>query len=546
MDRRRFLYLSGGFAALAARAGGSSILSPVAGNGGTAEGLLGMYVHEGWPYNHPYAARTWTVEDWRGYADGLSKLGYNMVVMWPALEIMPEPLMPSDRAQIEKTANVIGVLRRDFGFRVFLTLCPNLIANERVARRYSFERRPLFSSVEFVDPSNVAAMKRMIAWREQLLRPLSQMDGIAIIDSDPGGFPGSTNSQFASLLEQHRHMLDRLRPGIDLYYWMHVGWEAYCDYYATGRFRWGTPLEAEDVLKKIKSYDPQPWGITIHTLNPPPNGTDLNLAKRFGLATTALAFNYGAIEGEPEFPLTNFGGDAAFKAGEARAPLGVVGNAQTHCVQLPNTFAFARGAKGHPISAHDYVQFADGLIEGKAGLVVSAWRAIEGSDSKQMRVIAADLDAIRDAALRPGNLSGLLFGNPHRFLSDLGFQLRMKAAFVDFVGASQETIDYEKFRLFVAATAAWQKRNGFQAAWPSIWSEKWKGLAETLKKLKSPSLDRILAESSPDNGNWNITSYVAPGSTPFERVQNLYHEWDTNGFRLIAEMQKISQRTGPR
>ena len=47
---------------------------------------VGMYVHQHWPYKHPYAARTWTLEDWRGYADGLKKLGYNTIMIWPLLE----------------------------------------------------------------------------------------------------------------------------------------------------------------------------------------------------------------------------------------------------------------------------------------------------------------------------------------------------------------------------------------------------------------------------------------------------------------------------
>ena len=37
--------------------------------------LVGMYVHQHWPYNHPYAARTWAYEDWHGYLDGLHRLG---------------------------------------------------------------------------------------------------------------------------------------------------------------------------------------------------------------------------------------------------------------------------------------------------------------------------------------------------------------------------------------------------------------------------------------------------------------------------------------
>ena len=543
MNRRTFLYLTAGLAGLASQSARGAIFFPDTLNRSAPSNVLGMYVHEGWPYNHPYAARTWTVEDWPGYADGLSKIGYNTIVIWPALEIMPEPLMPSDRAQIEKMTTVIDMLHREFSFRVLLTLCPNLVAYRPVAEKYNFERRALFSSVKFVDPSNISAMKHMIAWREQLLRPLVQMDGMAIIDSDPGGFPGSNNAEFASLLLDHRHMLDRLRPGIELYYWMHVGWEAYCAYYGTGHFRWGTPAEANDVLKKINKDDPLPWGITIHTLNPPPNGTDLNLAKRFGLASQTLAFNYGAIEGEPEFPLTNFGGDAAFKAGAARAPHGVVGNAQTHCVQLPNTFAFARGAKSQPISPDDYAQFADGLIEGKGDLIVNAWRAVELSDPRRMRSVAEELDAAGRAPIRTGPLNGLLFGRAPRFLSDLVYQLRMRAAFVDLMAGSEAQIDSERFRVFVMTTEQWQQQNGYQSAWPSIWSKKWQGLGETLRSLKSPSLDKILAETSwvAKTHDGTITSQQAEGTTPFEQVQNLYHKWDTNGSRLILEMQKASE-----
>src|ERR1700722_13296847 len=56
------------------------------------EKIIGMYVHQHWPYNHPYAARTWTLEYWRVYADGLHRLGYNTFLIWPMLETMPDPL----------------------------------------------------------------------------------------------------------------------------------------------------------------------------------------------------------------------------------------------------------------------------------------------------------------------------------------------------------------------------------------------------------------------------------------------------------------------
>ena len=52
-----------------------------AGGASYAGKVIGMYIHQHWPYHHPYAARTWTLEDYRGYADGLKKLGFNTLVI---------------------------------------------------------------------------------------------------------------------------------------------------------------------------------------------------------------------------------------------------------------------------------------------------------------------------------------------------------------------------------------------------------------------------------------------------------------------------------
>src|SRR4051812_16259449 len=81
--------------------------------------MIGLYIHQHWPYNHPYAARTWTLEDWRGWADGLQKLGYNTVLVWPLLETIPEPMTPSDRAYLTKLGKVIDMLHHDFHMRAY-------------------------------------------------------------------------------------------------------------------------------------------------------------------------------------------------------------------------------------------------------------------------------------------------------------------------------------------------------------------------------------------------------------------------------------------
>ncbi len=533
MKRRRFVQLMAAAAGYAVQPASSAPRLVTDHEPGAPGPILGMYIHEGWPYKHPYAARTWTVEDWRGYADGLRKLGYNMLAIWPVLETIPQPPTPSDRAHLETTAKVIELLHRQFGMRVFLILCPNTVVNNSVASQYTFEQRYFYASLNYFNPGDPVALRKAIAWREELLRPLANMDALVIIDSDPGGYPGSTNDQFVNLLMEHRRMLNRLRPGIELCYWMHVGWEAYCRYYATGKFAWGTPAEAQDVLTKLKKADPSPWRITIHTMDPPPNGTDLQLAEKMGLAPTSLAFNYGAIEGEPSFPMTNFGGDTAFKAGGARAPGGVVGNAQTHCVQLPNTFAFARGAQGQPVSQTDYVHFAGELLSGRGELLVDAWQALAAKDTQQMRAMADKLGTLRTQDLVPGRLGGLLFGSPQRFVSDLMHEMRMRAAYVEFIAASQDHVDKEKFRAFLAATIAWQGIHGYQTVW--LWPE----MTDVLRKLNSPAIDKLLMEA-----DYRTAQSQGTGGTAFERHQNFFKQWDNYTPRLIAAMEEALKKLG--
>jgi hypothetical protein len=484
--------------------------------------IIGMYVHQHWPYNHPYAARTWTLEDWRGYADGLRKLGYNTVLIWPVLETTPNPLTPSDRANIEKIASVIDMLHKEMQMRVYLTLCPNVGCRNEEAARATFEKRHFFYCDTRVNPGDPTALKRLIDWRETQFRPLAAADGVAIIDSDPGGYAGSTSAEFVNLLAEHRKMFDRLRPGIELWYWMHVGWEGYCRFYKTGRFSWGTPEEQLDTLSRLKAINPEPWGIA--------NG--LQYAEKLGIANRVISFNYGRIEGEPSFPMTNFGGDTAYTGGQGGTSRGVMGNAQTHCLQLPNTFAFVRGATGKPLTDADYVRFADDLLTGQGSLIVDAWRAMPGTDTARMQGLADKLEALPDSALKPGPLKGLLFGNPRRFVTDLVMQLRLRAAYESFLAATRSNADpKEAFSRFVTAVDTWQRQHGYENAW---W---WPGLDEALRKLNSPAINAVLGTQ------FNIESGPDPKSkeSPFEQVQADLRRTESYTTRLIEAMRKAQR-----
>ncbi len=486
--------------------------------------LVGMYVHQHWPYNHPYAARTWTFEDWHGYADALHQLGYNAILIWPVLETMPNPLTPSDRAHLAKIARVIDMLHQEFGMRAYIALCPNVVANNAEAAKSTFEKRHFFACDARANPADANAMHAMLEWRATLLATLKQMDGVAIIDSDPGGYPGSTNAEFVELLAGHRQLLDKLRPGIELIYWMHVGWLGYGRFYQTGTLSFSTEEESVDMLTRLKERNLEPWGLA--------NG--MAAAQKLGLESRVINFNYGRIEGEPSFPMTNFGGSSAYKGGAAPSARGVMGNAQTHCVQLPNTFAFARGASGQPVTEHDYVLFANNVLPGLGELIVRAWKALAATDLEPMRLSCRELSEIPDERLaQPGRLKGLLFGSPRRFINDLVMMLQLRAAFETLrVAADNNKPTKHELDDFVVQARAWQEQHGYENSW---W---WPNLSETLHKLNSPEVNAVLDNRFDPFANPKL----APGETPFQYVARKLREEESFTPRLLTALDTTAKR----
>lgn len=480
---------------------------------------LGMYIHQHWSYNHPYAARTWTIEDWRGYLDGLHRLGYNSILIWPMLEIMPNPLTPSDEANLKKIAAVIDLAHENYNMKVSIVFCPNVSPRSEEGSKYTFEKRPFFHTDERVDPADPVAFGKLMEWREGLFHPLAKADGLSIIDSDPGGYPNSTNLDFVYILKAHRRMLDRLRPGIQIDYWAHFGWESYCRFYATGILERGAPSEPAQAIALMSKQHMEPWGVA--------SGYGPHLADSIGMSDRVIAYNYGAIENEPSFPFTLFGGDRAYSGGKNGGARGAMGNAQTHCVQLPNTFAFARGAQGLPAETKDYIDFANDLIPGQGKLIVESWQALQGEDVNKMNACAKQLSALKPASLKGGPLQGLLFGDPARFINDLVLQLKTVSTLYDLRAAvnadAKKDIVKKKFGAFISAADAWQGKHGYSNHWY------WPVMQETLAKLKSKQLDATLA---------TLTWVSDEGDTPFDKVKNGLARLEDYTPRLIASMKK--------
>ena len=206
--------------------------------------MLGMYVHTHWGYNHPYAARTWTLEDWDHYLSGLASLGYDLVMLWPMLDCMPPEPNASDRAFLNKIRQVIDLAHNRYGMRFTVTIGANIIGNDR-SPDYPFEQRPYFVCERKCNPADPADVRLLMDGRRRQLEPLKAADALVMIDSDPGGYIGSTNAEFVTLMRAHIDLFHEFNPNAEMIYWMWVGWENY------NRF-WATALET-------KPGDPEPY-----------------------------------------------------------------------------------------------------------------------------------------------------------------------------------------------------------------------------------------------------------------------------------------------
>ncbi len=349
------------------------------------------------------------------------------------------------------------------------------------------------------------------------------MDGLVVIDSDPGGYPNSTNKEFVNLLMRHRQALDRLRPGaIELVYWVWAGWQAYGRFHATGEFAYGTAAEYLETLTMLKEQNPEPWGIA----------RGLEYAEKLGLQAKVINFNYGAIELEPVFPMTNFGphaGGDPYKSGQDAGPRGTQANAQTHCIQLPGTFAFARGARGLPLADADYIQFAEDLIPGQGQRIFSAWKALSGLQSEAMRQCAAELKRLIKEKLEPGPLKGLLFGNANRFIKDLYIMLCLKAAALDFIEASEANRPLlQPLEELISRLDRWQVTTGYDGWWG------WAcgcDLNKSLLKLNSPQLAEFIRGSG-------LGFMKTEAGTPMERIVSGLYRNESETLRLIRTLKK--------
>ncbi|MDK1030896.1 MAG: hypothetical protein QGD94_02710 [Planctomycetia bacterium] len=414
--------------------------------------LLGMYMHMHWGYNHPYCARRWSIDDWRAYLSGLTALGYNLLQIWPMVDTMPLPLTPSDRAHLEKMKKVITIAH-EFEMTVHVGASANTIGNSK-AGDYDFVGRPYFVAERLLNPADKAQVRELVEARKVFLEPLAEADGFWIIDSDPGGYQGSTAEEYVHLLAVHRRLLDGLRPGIKLLSWMWAGW--------TDKHN-GEPQRRAwvDAARGLAELDPEPWGFLACQKE------HFKIIEDLGLLSRAIYFPYGTIEDEPSYPWTNCSidrieGAFTYIPAEKRR-LGVMGNAQSHCVQLPHTCFFQHFACGGTKEDVDLQGFAEDVAPGFGKPLADGWHAMGGEDQSAPETALAALGRIPTASPMPvGRLSGLCFGRPGRLVDDLGAQVALKIAILKLREQVSRDGDVNgALRDLVKCLGVWSARLGF-------------------------------------------------------------------------------------
>lgn len=422
----------------------------------------GMYAHTAWIYHYPYALRAWREEDWMHYVDILYYLNINLFMLWIPAGLMPLPHSEADRAILEMFRDVIAHAREHRGMTVWVIECPNNYLSERVDAPFEQREYWRYYVEQLKNPGDPGQSQQILASRAAFYRIVNNADGYALIDGDPGGWPGSPSKGLVQLFIANRALLDELTVlgrRTTLIYWTWWGWGT-----ESREGNW------EAVYRGLMDRVAEPWEIIVCYPE------HMRLAARLGLLSKAMVLPYGAIEGEPSSPLTMISRDRLAQGIEMALQnpdvRGVMGNAQTPLVQLPNIAILARllwDAAGRDEAADEALRSLGRLIyPDQAELLAHSWALLAGGEARLIFDAADRLDvAIQGGALgRLGIIGRSLFPTADLIARDLVLLLQMRGYAELFkerwnAGADEEIltaclVDYCRHNL------RWQMRHGYQ------------------------------------------------------------------------------------
>ncbi|MCX6623594.1 MAG: hypothetical protein NTY38_21520 [Acidobacteria bacterium] len=432
--------------------------------------VRGLYLHQHWRYNYPYAAWSWTVEDWKRALDIAAYLRVNLVLLWPHMDMLAPPLNAPEQDYLSDVRAIVDYARRKRGIEVWLVEPANILLDAPDAKRVPLENRDYYAWAHSAgvsraghaykpgaaqknpgDPRDLAAL---LANREALYRLVPNADGYGYIDMDPGGYPNSPSSEFVDLYVENRKLLNRYheRPReAKLFYWVAGGW--------------GRGTKDENVRETLRAFEqrvPGPWELLFYPAH-------RKTIQELGYGSRAILFPYNIIEREPSFPLTNLNFEAIRQV-DSSGMKGVIANSQSYLLQLPNLFHLLRGSWSREVrSAAEPVllgSLAKLVYAERHSFLAQGWEQLGRPGSREASAAAEQVrEALHGRLGRLGVLGEYLFPASDQVLRDLAVMLRIHARAetvreLAAAGASEKELS-QAVAAYLRELLDWQRVNGF-------------------------------------------------------------------------------------
>jgi hypothetical protein len=429
--------------------------------------LRGMYAHQHWQYKYPYALRSWKLEDWKRYIDILAQFRVNLFQIWTMVGIIPDPPSPEDWEYLKKYDEIIRYAREERGMvQVWPGECANNIATS--AHHMPIENREYFVVEELRDPGEPKQFREIMANRANMYEATPRGDGYWIIDADPGKWVGSPPSEFVDLFIGNRKLIEQYNKKPEqtkLIYWMWWGWGV--------EFAARSEKNIREAVKDLEQRLKGPFWNTVS------NETHLKIASDFNRIDRSVYFPYGAIEGEPSFPLTKISFDLIKERFRLIAGYpeiaGVMGNAQTPLVQFPNIHFFSalcwNPENANRPAKEALLDLSRRIYPDSAEMIAEGWYQLSLNEPASCRSSAEALERqlAQKRLGRPGVVGKYLFPNGETLIQDLIPTLRMHAFALDALrqlgNAPPEPSSLaEAISGYLSQGAILQQNNGFHVA----------------------------------------------------------------------------------
>jgi len=430
----------------------------------------GLYLHQHWRYNYPWATWSWSVEDWKRALDMAAYLRVNLVMLWPHMDMLTPPLSVPEQDYLTDIREVIDYAYRKRGIKIWMVEGPNVLLDSPEAKQLPVERRDYYAFANMAggglkNPADPKQFAALMANREALYRAVPNADGYSLIDSDPGGWLGSPESEFVDLFVGNRKLLDQYheRPReAALVYWLLASW--------------GTGTAEENWRDAMRGMEQRVSGPREYLVVWAPQ---LKLAKELGVLGRSIFFPYGIIEGEPTFPLTNLNfaiirRSLEYTSGYAGLQ-GTMANSQTFLMQLPNLYYFTHygwSDEGDKVNDLEVLRALGKLLfPERAELLAEAWAQLNTSGSQAALTKAEEVEELVKSGRtgRVGTIGSYVFPRPTQVLIDLVTMLHIHASAErvrEQVAASRPQEDVvAALEGYLREMLDWQKKNGFFGAY---------------------------------------------------------------------------------